>query len=230
MSPSPQQAIVIGAGSGIGRSLALRLAKENFDLALLARNTGHLELIAEEVRATGRSAVTVSCDAADPEAVAATVASLAQRAPTGVLTYNAAAMGGRLIDTDPETLQRATNVNVLSPIAAVRAALSGLEHTQGTVLLTGGGLALHPNAAIGVLSLGKAGLRTVAHLLADDLAPRGVRVRTLIITGIVAPGGPFDPDTIADAFWALQADPDADVERVFSGEAEKSSLREQERT
>ena len=133
-----------------------------------------------------------------------------------MLAYNAAAMGGRLIDIDPETLQRATNVNVLSPIAAVRAAVSGLEQTQGTVLLTGGGLALHPNAAIGVLSLGKAGLRTVAHLLAED--PRGVRVRTLIIAGIVEPGGPFDPDTIADAFWALQADPDADVERVFSGE------------
>ncbi|MGH9023087.1 MAG: SDR family NAD(P)-dependent oxidoreductase [Acidimicrobiia bacterium] len=222
MSPSSQQAIVIGAGSGIGRSLALRLAKENFDLALLARNTERLESIAEEVRATGRSAVTISCDAADPAAVAATVASLAERAPTGVLAYNAAAMGGRLIDTDPEALQRATNVNVLSPIAAVRAAVSGLQQTQGTVLLTGGGLALHPNAAIGVLSLGKAGLRTIAHLLAEDLAPRGVRVRTLIIAGIVEPGGPFDPERIAEAFWALHADPGADVERIFSGEAKTS--------
>ena len=212
-----RQAIVIGAGSGLGRSLALRFAQEGHDVALLARNEQRLAALADEVRATGRRATVVPCDASDLDQVHAAVAGIAAYGPIGVLAYNASVFGERLVDTDLDTLQRATNVNVLAPVAAVQAARENLQTTGGTVLLTGGGLALRPSAAWGLLSLGKTGLRTVARLLADDLAPHGVRVRTLIVAGVIEPGTRFDPDRIAAAFWDLHADPGDEVERVFTG-------------
>ncbi len=220
MTSNAQYAVVIGAGSGLGRSLAMRFAGEGFDIALLARDETRLVALADEVRATGRQATVVPCDASDLEQVRAAVAGIAALGPIGLLVHNASVFGERLVDTDLATLQQATNVNMLAPVAAVQAALTSLEETRGTVLPTGGGLALRPSAAWGLLSLGKVGLRTVAGLLADDLAPRGVRVRTLIIAGVIEPDTPFDPDAIADAFWDFHVDPADDVERVFTGAGE----------
>lgn len=220
MTSNAQYAVVIGAGSGLGRSLALRFAREGYDIALLARNETRLAALADEVRATGRQATVVPCDASDLEQVRAAVAGIADLGPIGLLVHNASVFGERLVDTDLATLQQATNVNMLAPVAAVQAALASLEETGGTVLLTGGGLALRPSAAWGLLSLGKVGQRTVAGLLSDDLATRGIRVRTLIIAGVLEPGTPFDPDTIADAFWDFHVDPADEVERIFSGAAE----------
>lgn len=211
-----QQAVVIGAGDGLGRSLALLLAGEGYDIGLVARREGPLQALATEIVGRGGTATTLVADAAEPDAIGSAVATLADRVPIGVLVYNAAAAGGPLIDTDVGTLGRAMNVNVLSAVAATRAAMTGLEATGGAALLTGGGLALHPSAAAGVLSLGKSALRTAALLLAADVADRGVRVRTLTVAGQIAPGGAFDPDRIAAAFWRL-AGSDTDVEQVFTG-------------
>lgn len=217
MTSNAHYAIIIGAGSGLGRSLALRFAREGYDIALLARNETRLAVLAEQVRATGRQATVVPCDASDLEQLRAAVAGIAALGPIGLLVHNASVFGERLVDTDLARLQQATNVNMLAPVAAVQAALPSLEDAGGTVLLTGGGLALRPSAAWGVLSLGKVGLRSVAGLLADDLAPRGIRVRTLIIAGVIHPDTPFDPDIIADAFWDFHVDPADEVERVFTG-------------
>jgi NAD(P)-dependent dehydrogenase (short-subunit alcohol dehydrogenase family) len=212
-----QQAIVIGAGPGLGRSLALRYARAGYDLALLARDEQRLAGLADEVRALGRGAIAVRCDASDLEQVATAVGEVVANGPVGVLHYNASVFGERLIDTEPATLQQATTVNMLAPVAAVQTALPSLRATDGTVLLTGGGLALKPHAPYGLLTLGKVGLRSVATLLADDLAGSGVRVRTLMIAGAIEPDTPFDPERIAEAFLAFHADPGDEVERIFTG-------------
>lgn len=70
-------AVVTGAGRGIGRAIAIELARRGCDLALLGRTLETLTEVAGEVVATGRRAVAVPCDvskAADVEAAAALVA------------------------------------------------------------------------------------------------------------------------------------------------------------
>ncbi|MBR5006403.1 MAG: SDR family oxidoreductase [Clostridia bacterium] len=64
---------VTGASSGIGRSTAIRMAKEGADVALIARNRERLHEVAEEIRALGRKAVEIEADITDAEGIKAAV-------------------------------------------------------------------------------------------------------------------------------------------------------------
>lgn len=209
-------ALVIGAGPGIGRSLASQLAAAGHPVALIARSAEHLEALAAQLSADGAEVITRQADAGDAGKLADVVTALRDEAPIGVLAYNAMYAAGQLATADLGDLRSSLEVNLVSAIAATQAALPDLEAAGGSVLLTGGGLALYPNNEYGVLSVGKAALRTAALALAADLAPRGVRVRTLTIAGFVAPGTAFDPDRIAARLIGL-ADGD-EVEVVYQGE------------
>jgi hypothetical protein len=68
-----------------------------------------------------------------------------------------------------------------------------------------------------VLSVGRAAMRAAGYALAQELAHHGVVLRMLTITGVIRPGGRFDPDRIAAAFWAFAQEPVADVERLYDG-------------
>ena len=208
------QAVVIGAGSGLGRSLALRFADEGLHVALLARDGDRLQAIAGQVQARGGTARAVPVDAGHPQQLAEVVADLRGQEPIVLLAYNAAAVAGRLSTSNLAELQHAAAVNLHSPVLAVQAALADLQAHKGSVLLTGGGFALYPSAEFGVLSVGRAGLRATALTLAADLAPSGVKVRTVTIAGTISPGSPLDPDLLAELFWQVHLQPDSPVETV----------------
>ncbi|MGK5032882.1 SDR family NAD(P)-dependent oxidoreductase [Janthinobacterium sp. MDT1-19] len=71
MGISGKVALVTGAAQGIGKAIALRLAKDGADIALVDLNQDKLDLAAAEVRALGRRAVTVIADVSQLDQVAA---------------------------------------------------------------------------------------------------------------------------------------------------------------
>jgi NAD(P)-dependent dehydrogenase (short-subunit alcohol dehydrogenase family) len=93
----------------------------------------------------------------------------------------------------------------------------------GTILFTGGGLAIDPTGWLPAASLaiGKAGLRSLALTLHQELAPDGIHAGTVTIAGQIQPGTSFDPDSIAAAFWSMHTDPPGRFrnEIVFTGNA-----------
>ena len=70
---SKSVAIVTGASQGIGRSTAIRLARDFSALVLVARNRTHLEQTAEAVKAAGAEALVIDIDLAQPAAAQAVV-------------------------------------------------------------------------------------------------------------------------------------------------------------
>jgi NAD(P)-dependent dehydrogenase (short-subunit alcohol dehydrogenase family) len=72
--PVPGPALVTGAGRGIGRAIALRLASAGRDLALCALEADEVDAVAAEVRGVGRRAFAAAVDVAEPDAIATFVA------------------------------------------------------------------------------------------------------------------------------------------------------------
>jgi NADP-dependent 3-hydroxy acid dehydrogenase YdfG len=214
--PAPH-AVVVGVGPGLGASLARTFAAAGHDVTLMARRTASLAPVAAEIRAMGRVANESLLDVADLDAVAAAVRRASAWRPIALLHHNASMDAGSLLEADAATLRTAVSVNALAAVIAVQAALPDLQARGGLVTWTGGGIALHPRGEYGVLALGKAAMRAAGLALAPELAGHGVRMRMLTVNGFIRPGGRFDPDRIAEAFWAHAQDPQADVERIYDG-------------
>lgn len=123
------------------------------------------------------------------------------------MVYNAAApQSGLPTSLTPDQLSRELTVNVSGALASALQVIPGQEEQgKGTILFTGGGFALHPSTKYASLSLGKAALRSLAFSLGEELAPKGIHVGVVTITGYVAKDTYFDPDRIAEVYWDLHA-------------------------
>ncbi|WP_291298648.1 SDR family NAD(P)-dependent oxidoreductase [Elioraea sp.] len=214
-------AIIAGAGPGVGLAVARRFAREGFSLGLIARREGPLH---DAAASLGVPVTVVGADLADPDAVTAAIAAItAAQDPATVLVYNAAGVTmGPAMDMEPAAFARDLSASVTGAFAASRSVYPAMRAAgQGTMLFTGGGLALNPRYGAGVASLtaGKSGLRGLVHALAEELRPDGIHIATVTIAGTVAPGTAFDPDTIAERFWAVHQEPQGEwtVETVFTG-------------
>jgi NAD(P)-dependent dehydrogenase (short-subunit alcohol dehydrogenase family) len=219
MSPGKPVCAVIGIGPGLGAALARRFASGGYAVLGLARDPGKL--------VTWPGLTPWRADAADAAGLAAALreGAVAAGGPIDVLIYNAyratmATNGPSSLD--PAEVVEDFRVNVAGALAAAQAVLPGMRAAgRGSILFTGGGLALYPTGWLSAASLaiGKAGLRSLALTLHAELAPAGIHAATVTITGQIQPGTGFAPDTIAESFWALHADPPEKfrAEIVFDG-------------
>ncbi|MFC3798763.1 SDR family NAD(P)-dependent oxidoreductase [Cohnella sp. GCM10012308] len=210
--------VVVGAGAGVSASVAKKFGAEGFKIALIARRTASLAVLAEELTGQGIEAFAVEADATVPAAVEEAFARIrASFGEPSALLYNAAAITRSAASSlDEQQLIDDFKVNVVGALTSVKQVVpSFVERKQGTILVTGGGLALSPNPAYASLSIGKAGVRSLVYSLAEELAPQGVYVGTVTIGGYVSPGTFYDPDLIAESFWQLHAQRDQ-VEIVFA--------------
>ena len=207
-------AIVIGAGPGIGTSVARRFAREGLAVTVLARSRPTVDrALAALAQAPGET-LGLTVDVTDEARLRAALDEAVDRFGTPeVVVYNAA-----LIQSDvPGELTagqhlEAWAVNVVGAITAIaHLAPAMIEAGEGTILLTGG--MPEPNPQVTSLSLGKAGVRALAELLARAYEPGGVHVATVTVAGAVAPGSAFDPDAIAEEYWRLHAQPAGSWER-----------------
>ncbi|MEV0229197.1 SDR family NAD(P)-dependent oxidoreductase [Nonomuraea sp. NPDC050786] len=192
-------AVIIGAGPGIGRSVARRFAREGLPVALVSRTGTALDL---------DGVLTYKADVADEDGLRAALdAASAELGTPDVVVYNAAVIRP---DTPGEASMRAQldawAVNVVGAlVAATHVAPAMARRGSGSFLVTGG--MPEPKAAYVSLSLGKAGVRTLVKLLDEEYGPSGVHVASITVAGPVAPGTEFDPDDIAEHYWRLHTQP-----------------------
>lgn len=223
-APGSRVAVIAAAGPGVGLAVARRFARDGFAVALLARRQAALDAMAAEFAADGTTVRGFAVDVTDWVAlIEGLVAVERSMGSPEVLVWN----GGRWVETpaldlDPAEFEADLRLTTVGALVAAQAVAPGMEAAgRGTILVTGGGLALAPRygGAVPALAAGKAAVRALVHAAAPEFAARGIHLGTVTIAGMVAPGGPFDPDRIADAFAELHGEPrDAwTVERVFDG-------------
>ncbi|MFO1059699.1 MAG: SDR family NAD(P)-dependent oxidoreductase [Dongiaceae bacterium] len=187
MKPEVQVTAITGASSGIGRSLALRLARHGGAVALLARRAPLLEALADEIAAAGGRALAVPCDVTDHDQVRAAFALIEERlGPVDRLVANAG--GGEKSYVDgfaADQVARIIALNVGGAASCIEAVLPGmLARGHGHLVATSSLAASRglPNAA--AYSAAKAALSRMMESLRIELRPRGVDV-TLIHPGFV---------------------------------------------
>jgi NAD(P)-dependent dehydrogenase (short-subunit alcohol dehydrogenase family) len=217
-------AVIAGFGPGMGAALARRFGAEGFTLSLLARGRDALDESAAGYVAQGVSARGFVADLSNtPSTRDAMAEAVATSGAPNVLIYNAARWReAKTMSLAPKDFAQDLSLAVTSALVCAQAVYPAMQARRaGTMLFTGGGLALYPGSGTGVASLtaGKAALRGLVHALAGELAPEGIHVATVTIAGQVAPGTAFDPDIIAGHYWDLHAQPQSawEVERVFRG-------------
>ena len=197
-------AVIVGAGRGIGESVALRFAREGLPVALIARTDRTVRAVGEAVAQAGGKAFRFTADCADERGLRAALdGAIAAVGVPDVVVYNAAVIRSDALGdlSLPEYLQTwAVNVGgALVTAAHVLPAM--VARGSGTYLITGG--MPEPKPEYVSLSLGKAGVRDLVALLEDAYRPAGIHVASVTIGGAVAPGTAHDPDHIAEHYWRL---------------------------
>jgi len=201
-------AVILGAGPGIGLAAARRFAQGGFAVAAVARPGDPLADFQAALAALGGPALVLGVDLAQAGGLAEACAAIERWGGwPEVLVYNASGGApGPAAELAPETLLRGFRVSVGAALEAAQWALPAMRVAgRGSLLFTGGGLALAPKPGLAAAALGKAALRSLALSLGEELAPAGIHAATLTIRGFVQPGAPLSPDRVAGALWELHA-------------------------
>lgn len=208
--------MIIGAGPGIGQAVARKFGSESWQIVLTGRSADRLADLTAELTAEGITAHAVPADATDPAALRAAVARA--EALTGGVTvvhFNAGVVRNQdLFSMSDTEVASDIAIDVTAGFNTIRAATEVFGSRGGTILVTGGGLGVHPSADWAVLGAGKAALRNMVQGLAAPMAEQGIHIRIATVATLVSPGSD-EASGAADVFWTLATDPDAAWEAVY---------------
>ncbi len=179
-----QRAIVTGASTGIGRAIAIALARAGADVAIhYGSSRKEAEETARGVESHGRRAVLVQADFRDPTAAGKAVEAAVQAlgAPIDILVNNAGSLVGRsaVEEMDAELWQEVIALNLSSVFFATKAALpylgdgARIVNVSSVAARHGGGPGAFAYAAA------KGGVMTLTRGLAKELASRNIRVNAI---------------------------------------------------
>jgi len=207
-------AVVTGAGGGIGRSIALALAREGANIVVADIQLDRAQAVAAEIASLGARSLAVECDIARLASVQALAAAVvAGFGGVDVLCNNAGVTWRPyryLTEASLEDFQYIYNVNVwgllhsLQTFVPIMKARPGEKHIVNTGSLAG----LIPITGHSAYSSSKAAVISISEAIATELAPHGIGV-TILCPGVV-------PTDFQQNSIALKAKQLGDEQRVFS--------------
>ena len=223
--PQPVCAIV-GAGEGLGRSLAAKFAGEGFDIGLISRSeTGSAAALQSATQANpGAKVRFFKGDATQPETVERAAAKIiTEMGDVEVLIYNAR---GSFDTREPlemsyADLEETYRLEVVGALAAVKSVVPGMrERARGSVLFSSATAALRGSGKMPLYAIGKFALRAFSQSLAKAYSKDGVHiVHVRLDCDLDMPlmreryGDKYDPtklantDDVAQAYWWAHQQP-----------------------
>lgn len=213
--------VVIGAGPGLGRTLALRAAAEGATVVVAARTVSRLDSIVDEVGRAGGRAIAAEVDASDPGSVRALKEKVAEStdAVHGLVNSAFAVPSMKpLAETDHEQIAHGLDLSVLGALRATQEFTPLLEAGGGSVVMMSSAVIHHSRERYAGYKIAKTALVALGHSLATELGPRGIRVNT------VAPGYIYG-DTLKTYFEHLAEKYGGTTDDVYAHTAAKMDLR-----
>lgn len=187
-------ALVTGASRGIGRHVALALAREGARLALVARNAEDLERVVREIRALGRQAVAFPCDLGDASAIPGLVEAVHRTfGRIDVLVNNAGVDNLCFFEgAAPADLERQVALNLTASILLTRHVVPKmLERRRGHIVNMASLAGFHGVPHDAVYGATKAALLAFTSGLRVELHGRGVSA-SAVAPGFVVGDGLYE--------------------------------------
>ncbi|MUV03248.1 3-ketoacyl-ACP reductase [Flavobacterium rakeshii] len=177
-----RNALITGAGKGIGKAVALALAAEGVNVALLARTKTDLEQVAKEIEPYGVKTVIVTADIADIDSVNQAVNTVLGEFKTIDILINNAGIGkfGKFLDLAPQDFENIIKVNLFGIYYATRAVLPGMIEQQGGDIINISSTAGLKGAAItSAYSASKFAVMGLTESLMQEVRKHNIRVTAL---------------------------------------------------
>jgi len=184
-------ALITGSTKGIGRAIAENLAAEGCHLGICARSQDEVNKAVEELSATGVNVVGAAVDVADADSLASWVdACTAQLGGIDIFVPNVSAGGA---DASEDGWRANFEADMLSTWRGVQLVLPWLEKSSsGVIIAISSTAALEAFAGAVPYSAMKAALLNYTGNLAQDLAPKGIRVNSVSPGPVFIDGGAWD--------------------------------------
>jgi len=212
-------ALVTGAGTGLGKAIAVEFARLGATIAVLSRKPEHLAAGAEAVEAVGAEVVTAECDIRDPETVEAAF-DVVERAAglPHVLVNNAAANFPVPADEmSPNAWRTVVDITLNGTFFCARE--FGRRHlaagTPGSIVNVGASYAWTGGPGFAHSAAAKAGVKNMVETLAVEWGPYGIQVNGLV-------PGLMPHDDMTDD---IKANLERDTERAAEHAARQPALR-----
>jgi len=167
-----QRAVVTGAGSGIGRAIAVALARAGLHVCLVGRDAARLRLVAGEIETSTEIAVADVATASGLAAVAQ-----AARPALHVLVHSAGVyLRGKLEHLTAAEWQALNAVNLQAPILLTSACLPALRAASGQVVVINSSAGLQAAPGVGAYAASKHALKAATDALRQEVNGEGIRV------------------------------------------------------
>lgn len=203
-----RMAMITGAGTGIGRAIAVELGRLGWPVAIGARRPDRLEETANEVRAVGGEVFAHELDVCDAGSIVRFMdAAEAALGSVQVLVNNAGvSTPGWLHEISTEALTSEVTTNLLGPVLASRQAIISMRahEIRGHVVFISSDATKHARPRMATYAATKAGLETFAQSLGMELEGTGIRVTTVRVGPTMSEfgfGWPMESIEDLMAYW-----------------------------
>lgn len=213
MTIPPPIALITGAGSGIGRALAVEAARSGYELVLVGRRQAQLEETAALLE-VGKVRL-VPADITKPEGRAAIVAAAGDR--LDILVNNAGRLAvGRLTDLDDEEIAQTVGTNLTAAVQLTRDLIPALSVAQGRIVNIGSMFGMIAFPYFSAYSATKFAMRGLSDALRRELLEFGIAVTYVAPRATRTPAqGAFAH--LVEPFGMVLDDPDRVAKRAWSG-------------
>ncbi|PEP32658.1 3-ketoacyl-ACP reductase [Bacillus wiedmannii] len=177
-----KNALITGAGRGIGRAVAIALAKEGVNVGLLARSEENLKAVAKEVEAEGVKVVIAPADVSSYEEVTTAIETLKNGLGSIDILINNAGISkfGKFLELDVADWEKIIQVNLMGVYYATRAALPSMIEQQSGDIINISSTAGQKGAPVtSAYSASKFGVLGLTESLAMEVRKHNIRVTAL---------------------------------------------------
>ena len=195
--------VVVGAGPGVGASVARRYGREGYAAGLVSLPAEDLEKLGQQLQSEGVTTGWAPVDVTDQEGLTEAIKRFGGFAEgIDVLHFNPSAFRQKdLLELGVDELLEDVALGVGGLLTAVQAARPFMR-AGARITATGSMAADEPWHEAATLGVQKAGLRNLVRSIDARLSPEGVRAVSVTVRGTLGKGTPFDADYVADALYA----------------------------